>query len=222
MSSLDKSIPKELAKWQELYNKRKQLEQEGENQVAQIKAKAEEKQYQDIKNAELKMQEAVAQTALKSILENKNMAQAFEQVGKQMLETALTNLVQMQTIAGKEKLVNAEKAATDAYAWAGNPILGAVLAAGAFTAVMAFANGGLVPGSGSGDTVPAMLSPGETVVSKTLTDSVRNNTTNNKGGDVHVHTTVHAVDAAGFEGLLNKHANVVAKHVKTQLRKANR
>ena len=87
--------------------------------------------------------------------------------------------------------------------------------------IMAFAQGGEVPGVGSGDTVPAMLTPGETVVTKSLTEQVRNST-GGKSGDVHVHTNINTVDAANFEGLLNKHASVVAKHVKTQMRKANK
>ncbi|HLX83815.1 MAG TPA: hypothetical protein VKR59_07945 [Terriglobales bacterium] len=222
IADLQKYGDKELAKIQELENKKKQIVQQNENQIVKITETAEEQKLRLIQQAENRTADAIAKTAARSIVEGKSMVAAFEQVGKQMLETALTNLLQMETITGREKLMHAEGAATKAFHMAPFPF-GPIAAAATFAGVMAFANGGLVPGSGSGDTVPAMLSPGETVVSKQLTDSVRNNnTTNNKGGDVHVHTTVHAVDASGFEGLLTKHANVVAKHVKTQMRKANR
>lgn len=38
--------------------------------------------------------------------------------------------------------------------------------------ILAFASGGLVPGSGNGDTVPAMLSPGEFVIRKSSVNSI--------------------------------------------------
>jgi hypothetical protein len=77
-----------------------------------------------------------------------------------------------------------------------------------------------VPGYGSGDTVPAVLSPGETVVTKALTDQVKGNR-GGGGHTVHVNTTVNAVDAEHFEALLNKHASVVNRHLNNTLRKHN-
>jgi hypothetical protein len=131
----------------------------------------------------------------------------------------------------KSRLSDAKKGAVKAYnAFADipvvGPVLGAAAAVGAFGFLMAFQNGGTVPGTGSGDTVPAMLSPGETVVSKALTDQVKNNTGSNSRGDTHNHLTyapnVTAIDATGVEKMLKKHANVFQKHVTSTLRKQNK
>jgi hypothetical protein len=131
----------------------------------------------------------------------------------------------------KSRLSDAKKGAVKAYnAFADIPVvgpaLGAAAAVGAFGFLMAFQNGGTVPGTGSGDTVPAMLSPGETVVSKALTDQVKNNTGGSSKGDTHNHLTyaphVTAIDRDGVEDMLKKHANVFQKHVTSTLRKQNK
>ena len=227
IAALDKSDKLYLAKLQEFENQKKQITQQSENQITQIRDKAAEKQYQDIRAAEDKISSAVASTLAKSILQSKNMAQAFEQMGAQMLESALENTLKMLVIQDKQKLSDAKTAAANTYASVSaipvvGPFLAPPAAAAAFAGVMAFEKGGTVPGTGMGDTVPAMLSPGETVVTKALTDQVKSNTGGGKSGDVHVHTSINAVDAAGFEGLLHKHANVVSKHVRSELRKANK
>jgi hypothetical protein len=227
IAALDKFDKEYLAKLQEFENRKKQITQQSENQITQIRDKAAEKQYQDIRAAEDKIASAVASTLAKSILQSKNMAQAFEQMGAQMVESALTNTLKMLVIQDKQKLSDAKTAAANTYAAVSAiPIVGPILAppaaAAAFAGVMAFEKGGTVPGSGMGDTVPAMLSPGETVVSKALTDQVKSNSAGGRGGDVHVHTSINAVDAAGFAGLLHKHASVVSKHVRSELRKANK
>jgi hypothetical protein len=93
---------------------------------------------------------------------------------------------------------------------------------------MAFANGGTVPGSGAGDTVPAMLSPGETVVSRALTESVASNTGGSKGGDTHNHNSIsfapqiHAVDAEGVDRMLQKHQATFQRHISGVMRKMNK
>ncbi len=72
----------------------------------------------------------------------------------------------LQVLMGNksEQLSNAKTAASGAYkAMAGIPVigpeLGAVAAAAVFAGAMAFEKGGVVPGVGKGDVVPAMLSP---------------------------------------------------------------
>ena len=81
----------------------------------------------------------------------------------------------------EDRLDNAKTTATNVYkALSGIPIVGPVLApvaaAGAFAAVMAFREGGIVPGDGN-DGVPALLHPREMVlperVAKTVTDNVK-------------------------------------------------
>ena len=138
----------------------------------------------------------------------------------------------IQTGSDKLSLLSsAEKAAGKAWASAPNPIIGAIEAAAAFVGVLAFAEGGTVPGAGVGDTVPAMLSPGETVVSRVLTDHVAATASGSgsKGNsDVHnthnwnFQPTVHAMDAEGVDRVLAKHASVFQRHVGAQLRRMNK
>lgn len=220
--------PKEAAERVAINHKIEEQAAQHANNLVKITDDEEKRKLRLIQQAEEKMGEAIAKTAAHSLVEGKNMGQAFEQVGKQMLETALTNLLQMETVQGRKKMGDAKTAAADAYASAGNPILGAIEAAVAFSAVMAFANGGTVPGSGYADTVPAMLMPGETVVSKALTEQVKNNTTNSSSSNGDTHTHLHysphisAIDSDGVEGMLKKHATTFSKHVNDHLRKQNK
>src|SRR6185437_15268573 len=105
--------------------------------------------------------------------------------------------------------------------WPANLVMAPALGAMAFASVMAFESGGLVPGVGVGDTVPAKLTPGEHVMSKQRTEHLTNaakfGRTGDSGGDVHVHvthhSTIHALDSDGMEHVLTKHAGAIAKHV---------
>jgi hypothetical protein len=217
LNSFDKDYAKEK---QRLQNELAQIEQQGDAKVKQIQDQSQVQQLQSLTQAENRMGQIFAQTAAKSILEGKNMAQGMERAGAQMLQQALENLLQMETIQGRKKLSDAKTAAADAYQWAApaGPIAGGAAAALAFASVMAFERGGEVPGVGSGDTVPAMLTPGETVVTKALTDQVRGNT---GGGGSHMTyaPVIHAVDGDGVERMLKKHSAVFHAELKSTLRK---
>jgi hypothetical protein len=229
ISELDTSDTMYLAKMKAFEDKKVQLAQtEADKEVAIENKKAEE-----IKKAEEKTANAIAETVSKSIIEGKSMGQAFAQLGKKMLETAMENLIEMILLQDLKKEKDAGSAAASAYThvmneplppWLAFPL---AIAAGAeaFAGVMAFDQGGLVPGYGNYDSVPAMLTPGESVVTKALTQQVENSQggSSNQGHTVHIHMgDVHAVDAKGFEGLLEKHAAVVGKHVQSQMRRMHR
>jgi hypothetical protein len=96
---------------------------------------------------------------------------------------------------------------------------------------MAFEKGGIVPGTGSGDIVPAMLTPGEGVVPKGVMEGLSNLARNgNMGGGttnvthVHVHhsPTIHALDSDGMDRVLEKNSATLQKHFESTLRKMNR
>jgi hypothetical protein len=177
------------------------------------------------------MAEAAASTAAKSIMSGQSMGAAFAKMGGQMLESALKNVLMMETVQGRKRFGDAKTAAADAYEWAGNPILGAVMAGVAFTSVMAFNKGtDRVPGSGSGDTVPAMLTPGEGIVPGGVMDGLsrvaRSGGFNGGGPQYHATTHVHlhasALDSGGMDQVLTKHADKIQKHFENTLRKMNR
>src|ERR1700723_43785 len=206
-------------KKKELEDKIAATQKKGTAETAKEQATSDKQMLADVQRGYSQMANDIAGSIAKSIVMHKSLAESARSMGEQMLENVIKHALMMKLPTAQAAARAAFKNATEE----GAPMpVPQIEAAAAFAQVMAFADGGLVPGSGSGDTVPAMLSPGETVVSKALTDSVRNNTTNNRGGDVHVHTQINAVDAAGFEGLLHKHANIVSKHVRGELRKANK
>lgn len=185
----------------------------------------------------------------KSIIEGKNFGQAMRQVAAQFLETMLSALIQWltkwiltHTIASAFATTSAatsaaaQKAAAVSLAGAngvasyalapwpidlGAPAFGASMAA----AATGFAEGGLVPGSGSGDTVPAFLTPGETVVTKALTDRVsRSEGQGGSSGDTHIHNHISAtaMDAEGVDRVLTKHMTTLQRHVTAQIRRRNK
>ena len=96
---------------------------------------------------------------------------------------------------GKEK--DAAKAARKAYnngmeMGPAGVVIAPIWAAAAFASVMAFQGGtDSVPGTGSGDIVPAMLEPGEGVVPKGVMDGLSNVARNGglDGGGTHNHVT---------------------------------
>jgi hypothetical protein len=108
-------------------------------------------------------------------------------------------------------------------------ILGPVFGASAYAAVMAFEGGGVVPGVGSGDIVPAMLTPGEGVVPKGVMEGLSNQARNgNTGGGVHYNIgsprfspTIHALDADGVDEILEKHADKFHKAFEHTVRRLN-
>ena len=105
-------------------------------------------------------------------------------------------------------------------------VLGPAFAALAFSSVMAFQQGGVVPGIGTGDIVPAMLEPGEGVIKNSAMEKINRgemgNTTNHTHVHTHVNYTVSALDSDGMDKVLAKHSDAISKHVGNELRKMNR
>jgi hypothetical protein len=127
-------------------------------------------------------------------------------------------------------------AASEAGAWAFESVMAALpfptnvatapeVAMSAAAQAMAFAKGGLVPGDGYSDTVPAMLTPGETVVTKALTQQVAQSQGGGSGrGHVIQHSptyNVSTMDSRGFSAMLEKHDAEFQKHAVSTLRKLN-
>ena len=179
-----------------------------------------------------------ADSMARAIVENKSLGKAVRQEAGHMLESMISMLVQWlekwilsHTLAavvgtttdktaqmGAAQLAGANMVAS----WAAAPwpidAMAPAMGATAFGAAMAFGGGGEVPGYGSGDSVPAMLTPGETVVTKALTDQVKS------GGGGRGHTfnfspVIHAVDSEGVERMLQKHEHIFAARMTSVLRK---
>jgi hypothetical protein len=185
----------------------------------------------------------------KTLVEGKNLGQEMRQMTQQMLESwieyaikrmLMDRLVTVNHITGNATQVASDKAsgaisqlaaakagAAKAYqAMAGIPIigpeLGAIAAGAAFAAMMAFETGGEIPGSGP---VPIIAHGGETVVTKQLTDQVKNSGGRN-GGDMHLHATfsphVQAMDAEGVDRVLAQHQDKFFRMAQSHMRKMNK
>ena len=152
ITALDITGKDYLNKLKVIQNQEDQLFRKHQNDLSQIIQTENVRRVQLVQNAENKMADAAASTAAKSIMSGQNMGQAFEKLGASMLESALKHLLMMETVQGRKRLGDAKTAAAGRLSWAGNPILGAVMGALAFTAVMAFNSGtDRVPGIGGGD-----------------------------------------------------------------------
>jgi hypothetical protein len=234
-AALDKSGKDYENKHKALQDKEKQLVQQHENEITAIKEKAEEERNARILSAERQAMGEIASGLSKSIMGHQTWAGMVTSFGAQAAEGLIRNSLLILMQQDKEKLGDARKAATSAYATGesmGGPagiVLGPVFAAAAFAGVMAFESGGLVPGVGRGDIVPAMLTPGESVLPKELTASLVSAARSGNSGTgttVHFHHRptyhVQTIDGDGIGAVLEKHSDEFMQHVNRQLRRMNR
>jgi hypothetical protein len=225
ISALDKGDKDYIAKLKEFEDKKREIEQQGAQQAKAIQNQAAE----DVHKSEQSMRDEFARTAAQSIVQGHNMLAAFRQVGTQMAEAALENMMKQNAAQDVQQLKDAGHAASATYAHVMEtvpPPFGFPLAlaegAAAFAGTMSFHGGGEIPGYGD---VPIMAQGGETVVTRQLTEQVRNNRGGGGGGGHTIHISfgdVQALDAAGVDGVLKKHAALIQKHVTAQLRRMNK
>jgi hypothetical protein len=233
IAALDKTANDYANKVKALQDKELETTREHENQLAAIKIKAEEETNARIIQADIRMNDAMVHSVMQMLTTHKSATAIVRQLGEQMAEGMIANALKMILANNMTKGSDAGAAARKAFL-AGEKtlpgvagvILGGVLAAGAFASVMAFAAGGIVPGVGTGDTVPAMLTPGESVLPQRMTERLNNASgQNNKGPDVHIHHRptyhVNTIDGDGMKDVLDKHADQFHEHTANHIRKMN-
>jgi hypothetical protein len=234
MAALDKGGKDYANKLKALQDKEKQMVQQHENDITAIKDKAEMDRNTRILSAEQRAAEQTATGLTQSIMGHQTWARMITTFGDQAMEGLIRNSLMVMMQQDKERLGDARKAATSAYATGekiGGPagiVLGPVFAAAAFAGVMAFEDGGVVPGMGRGDTVPAMLTPGEGIIPGGIMDNLdKMSRSGSMGGATHYHAHVtptynlQALDVSGMEKILDKHSGTLTKHVENTLRKMN-
>jgi hypothetical protein len=234
IAALDKGGKDYENKLRELQNQEKQLVQQHENDITAIKDKAEMERNSRILSAEQAATSQIASGLTQSIMGHKTWASMITNFGEQAAEGLIRNSLMILMQQDKERLGDARKAATSAYATGeamgpAGVVLGPVFAAAAFAGVMAFADGGIVPGVGTGDVVPAMLTPGEGVVPGGVMDGLsRMARSGDMGGKtehhIHVRPVYHlqALDKEGMAKVLDKHSDQLQAHFTKTLRKMNR
>jgi hypothetical protein len=232
IQALDQTDKEYANKKKALNDKLLELDQQLANQEALLAQQNQQKQFAMIAADSKRVADTMTNGFLQ-VLEKKEsfarmMAQIDGQIAKDALKSALQLSMELATVQGRKRFGDARTAAADAYASAGNPILGTVMATEAFAQVMALAEGGIIPGMGNVDSVPAMLMPGEAVLPKSLTEMLTQTARNGNNGSgqvVHVHNhfspQIHAVDAEGVDRMLTEHGDTFKRHFTNHARRMN-
>ena len=219
-----------------LNNKLLELDKQYQVQTQSLEEQSRLKQLASLQAAENRMKAEYARGFSEVIMRKESFGKMAQQIDSQIATGMLQNAIMSMMTLDMTKEKEAAAAARKGFLWGWEhggpaaPILAPALGAMAFAAEMAFAEGGIVPGVGVGDIVPAMLTPGEAVLPKALTESLTNRAkfgdSGNGGGDVHVHLhsspTIHAIDGASVQGMLDQHGEKFIRHATNHLRKMNR
>ena len=235
-AALDKGAKDYANKLKAIQAQERQLVQAHENEVTAIKEKAEMDRNSKILSAETRFNDEIASGLTQVLMGHKSFASMMNSLGDQVVSGMLENALKSIAADDMTKERDAAAAARKGYLAGlqlGGPagfVLGPIMAAAAFTSVMAFEGGGVVPGVGRGDTVPAMLTPGEGVIPGGVMDGLDKMARSGGmgGGGTHYHTTVkyspvvHALDGDSVGRVLDKHGDVLQKHFESTLRKFNR
>lgn len=233
VEELDRSDKDYENKLKALQNRQLELVREHENKVTQIKDQAEKDRNKRILSAEQQFDDTIARSMASTLTRHQSAGQMLISIGNTIAQGMIQNAIKSIMADDMTKPHDAAHAARKAFiageesvpGWPG-VILGAALAAGAFASVMAFAEGGIVPGVGKGDIVPAKLEPGETVIPKQMTERLqRASNTEDTGRPIHVHGpryNIQAVDATGVHAMLEKHSDEFHRHFTKAVRKMNR
>jgi hypothetical protein len=235
IAALDQTEADYQNKLKALQNKEAELEREHANKVAKIRTDAEIQTDKSILDAYTKFSGDMAKGLTQVITRQESMGKMLRQVGDQAASSLIENAIKAIAANKMTASSDAAKAARRAFLAGEQAIpgpagvaLGAVLGAGAFATVMAFEEGGIVPGVGKGDIVPARLEPGEGVLSNKVMDGLRSIAAGNgsSGQTVHVHNhfspQIHAVDADGVDRMLTKHSETFKRHYVNHARRMNR
>jgi hypothetical protein len=232
LGALDRFSKEYEVKKKQLQDKEEELEKAHQNKLTQIQLQAEEERNQRILAAENKFESSIAAGMAKVLTGHESAAKMLMSLGNQVAAGLMENAIKSVLANNYTKESDAAAAARKAYLEGqkiGGPagtIVGSAMAAMAFASVMAFAEGGVVPGVEKGDVVPAMLTPGETVIPKQMSDNLKNASNNApKQPDVHIHhhATYHvqAFNADGVNQVLEDHGDQFVAHVQDHIRRGN-
>ena len=234
IAALDKGDKDYSNKLRAIYDKQEQMERAHQNKITEIKDRAIIEQNDRILAAERKAEEETARGLASVLMRHQSFAAMMSSIGDQiatgMIENAIKSMLAMDMTKEKDASHAARKAfnAGMDFPFPVNLVMAPALGAAAFASVMAFNKGGTVPGVGRGDTVPAVLTPGEHVSDTELTDGLRGMV--RSGGanarhsiQFHYRPTYHVstIDGDGIRGVLRDHADEFHAHVENTVRRMN-
>ncbi len=234
IAALDQTTNEYQNKLKALQDKEQEMVREHENRVTQIEEQAEEQRNARILSAETRRNDAIAKGLTDVLTRHETMSKMVVSLGDQMAAGLIQNAIKMILADDMTKEHDAAKAARQMYLagsqfpFPANIVMAPTLGALAFASVMAFQDGGIVPGVGKGDIVPAKLEPGEGVLSTKVMAGLKNASQGNAGGggDSHFHyrPTIHiqALDHDGVDRVLTKHSDTFKRHFTNHARRMNR
>ena len=219
-----------------LLNKDIQIRQQHENQVTQITSRAETEREQNILSAQRRVEQEVSKSLSDLITGHRTFAQMVQQYAQDAAGSLMRLAVASLDANERTKMSDAGKAARDAFKTTMaafpspvNLVMAPLAGASAFTTMMGFNQGGIVPGMGSGDITPIMATPGESILPKKMTEMLlavaqSGGLNQSPGITVHVRPTYHvqALDGSGMSAVLEKHTTLLEKHFRNTLRKMSR
>ena len=234
IAGLDTSGNDYLNKLKQLQDKEKQLTQQHEDEITEIKHKATIESNQRILSEYDQFADGIAASLTKTIMGHQTFSHMLISLGDQVVGNMIENSIKIILANDMTKRSDAAKAARSAYKIGedmgpAGVVLGPVFAAAAFMGVMAFQGGtDSVPGVNGGDRVPAMLERGEGVVPGGVMDGLRSMArSGSMGGNVthHLHYrptfNVSAIDGDGISDVLEKHSSEFQRHFEQTLRRMN-
>jgi hypothetical protein len=232
IAALDKGSKDYENKLKALQDREREMVQAHENQITQIKTKAEEERNTRIGLAEQRMQDEITRGLSSVLLRHQTftamMGSLANQVASGLIENALKSILADDMTKPHDAAAAARKffLAGSQLPFPANVIAAPALAAGAFATVMAFEEGGIVPGVGKGDIVPARLEPGEGVLTVKQMEHLKDPDASGGKADVHIHHhatyNVQAFNSDGVEQVLQDHGDRFTAHAVNTLRKMNR
>lgn len=234
-ATLDKGAKDYQNKLKALQNKELELVREHENQKTQIQNQGELERNKTSVAAMSRWRDEVAQSLTAVAMRQRTFSAEMAALSDQVAAGMLQNAIKAILANDMTKPSDAAKAAREGwkagmhFPFPANLAMAPALAAAHFASVMAFQEGGIVPGVGRGDVVPAMLEPGEGVVPKGVMEGLSNMARSGGmggGNHYHVHTRVvlhaSALDSGGMDKVLERHGDALQKHVQNAVRKFNR
>lgn len=232
IAALDKNGKDYENKLKALQNRQEELIKQHENKITDIKDRAEKERNARLLSAEQQVNDTIAQGLSSVIMRHQTFGQMLLSIGDQIASGMIQSAIKYMLTLDMSKKSEAAAAARMGFIagwkfpWPVNLVMAPMLGAAAFTQAMAFREGGIVPGIGSGDIVPTMLEPGEGVIPKRMMEAAKS------GGDSRPHITLHAhyhaprqvsaIDGPSVERVLTKHADKFQRHVESTIRKMNR
>lgn len=231
IAALDKNGKDYENKLKAIQNRQDELVKQHENKVTGIKTKAEIERNARMLSAERQVNDEIARGLASVLLRHQTFGQMLlslgDQIASEMIQSGIKYMLSLDMTKKSEAAAAARMGflAGWKFPFPVNIVMAPLLGAAAFAQQMAFAEGGIVPGVGRGDIVPAMLEPGEGIVPKRMMDAARSGGPD--GGpryavSVHFSPKIHAIDGPSVERMLDKHADKFQRRLESTIRKMNR